>query len=348
MTIIRKSKIKKNDFENTTEGNRNYIQALYQEYLVNATVDNVHRSLVVGKRSKININDSMKNLANARTSNNTVLSRSETSFIIGTVLGDSSLQYSSPLNTNPRLSCVHSARQSEWVFWKSEILWQILSRQDNRPATTSYQSPENSYQNSAIPTYVGETFCRIRVQSPVSPCLKTIRNLMYVGSRKVISRDYLNYTDSMFLMVLWLDDGSLNSGYRGMFSLVIFSSYDLEIFCEWMLIAWGLNMKCSEAITNDRGITMYPRGVYFTDQDELKNFLRIVAPLIPVKTMIYKVCWSSQNNPEATQRWKTELKSLIRKEWHEVVDSYYNIVNTSLQDNLGDRTLVIESNYIQI
>lgn len=346
MTIIRKSLVKKEDYENTTIGNKRYVRALYQEYLANARADNVNSSLVVGMKSKISINDSMKNLANAKTRNNVILSRSEVSFIIATSMGDASIQYSNCFNVNPRLSFAHSARQADWVFWKSQIIWQIISRSNTRAATASYQSPENSFQQNARPAYDGETFCRIRIQSPASPCLKTIRNLMYKGSTKVISRDYLNYTDSIFLMTLWLDDGSLNSGYSGMFSLVRFSEQDLEIFRDWIKVAWDLNMRISKGEKNDNGEILYPRGIHFSDQDELRKFLRIVAPLIPVKTMIYKVCWLAQNNPKETKRWKTELKSLVRTEWHETIDSYYDVVARSLENNLRDRTLVIESNLV--
>lgn len=346
MIIIRKSRVNKGNYENTTDGNRKYVAELYKEYLANAAQENVWSYLVPGTPSQIDINDTMKELANLQ-ARNVTLSRSEVSFLIGTVLGDSSLQYSSASNTNPRLSCAHSARQSEWLFWKAQILWQILTQQTEprgRAATTSYQSPKNSHQEKAIPAYDGEVFCRIRLQTPVSPCLTTLHKLMYQGKDKVILRSYLNYTDSTFLMALWLDDGSLNSGYQGMFSLVMFSEKELDRFCKWMKVAWNLDMTRSALKQNEKKIDIYPRGVYFNNQDQLKNFLRIVAPLIPVKTMIYKVCWCAQNNTDATQRWKTELKGLIREEWHTTIESYYeNLVGES--NTLGRRTLIIESNY---
>lgn len=343
MTIIIKSRVNRAKYDKTTDGNKKYVAELYREYLVNANQDNVNLYLISGKPSNINVNDCMKNLANA-TARGITLSRSEVSFIIGTCLGDSSLQYSNPSNVNPRLSCAHSARQSEWLFWKAQILWQIINRTNDRPATTSYQSPVGSHQENARPAYDGEAFCRLRLQTPVSDCLRTIHNLMYEGRNKVILRTYLNYTDSNFLMALWLDDGSLNSGYQGMFSLVTFSLQELEIFCDWMEIAWDLSMTPGEIVENNTGSNI-PRGVVFSNQDELKNFLRIVAPLIPVKTMIYKVCWIAQNNTDATQRWKTELKGLIRKEWHSTIDLYYTLVDLSIEKSLGDRTLVIDSNY---
>lgn len=342
MTIIRKTSIEREKYANTTEGNKLYIEALYQEYLVNASKDSVTCFLPIGLPSKLEINDTMKELANIKTIDKVNLSRSEISFIIGTVLGDSSLQYSNNSNINPRLICAHSIRQSEWVFWKAQVLWQILMRNQDRAATISYQSSENSYQSKAKPAFTGEFLCRIRIQTPSSPSLKTIHNLMYRGNKKVILRKYLNYTDSLFLMALWLDDGSLNSGYSGMFSLVMFSESELDIFCSWMRVAWNLQMKRTTAVKIDTNESIYPRGVSFINQDELQAFLRIVAPLIPVKTMIYKVCWCSQNNPEATQRWKTELKTLVRKEWHTTIDSYYDIIDSSIKNNSKDRTLIID------
>lgn len=346
MTIIRKSAIKRSKYENTTDGNKRYVEALYQEYLINALKDDVKFTLTLGTQSRLKINDTMKELANAKTTSSTILSRSETSFIIGTVLGDSSLQYSNKLSLNPRLSCSHSSRQSEWGFWKAQILWQILMGTSDRAATISYQSPKNSYQEKAIPAYPDERLCRMKIQTPSSPCLKTIHNLMYKDNRKAILRRYLNYTDSIFLMSLWLDDGSLNGGNLGMFSLVMFSAQELDIFCEWIKIAWNLNMKRTPETKTNTGETIYPRGVLFTDQDESQNFLRLVAPLIPVKTMIYKVCWFSQNNPEATERWKTELKSLVRFKWHDVIDSYYKTIDISIKNHLRNRTLILESNFI--
>ena len=94
MTIIRKSAIKRSKYENTTDGNKRYVEALYQEYLINALKDDVKFTLTLGTQSRLKINDTMKELANAKTTSSTILSRSETSFIIGPVLGDSSLQYS--------------------------------------------------------------------------------------------------------------------------------------------------------------------------------------------------------------------------------------------------------------
>lgn len=70
--------------------------------------------------------------------------------------------------------------------------------------------------------------------------------------------------------------------------------------------------------------------LYISNQQSLLKFLRIIAPIIPVKDMMYKVMFVPKNNLDLLQRWASEICELVqpefqmylKKEYHKIMDSY--------------------------
>jgi len=63
--------------------------------------------------------------------------------------------------------------------------------------------------------------------------------------------------------------------------------------------------------------------IFIANQASLLNILRIVAPKVPVKEMIYKVLFVPRSNPELLQRWASEIKELVQPEFRSYVEDFY-------------------------
>ncbi len=60
------------------------------------------------------------------------------------------------------------------------------------------------------------------------------------------------------------------------------------------------------------------------NMESLLKLLRLIAPLIPVREMLYKIYFVPENNPSLLQRWKTEVLELVRPEFVDDVKEFYD------------------------
>jgi hypothetical protein len=239
------------------------------------------------------------------------------SIICGTVLGDAFLILDENY-ANARIGLKHSTRQYQWFMWKMFV---ILKDYCNTTGLI-YLKPDG-YQK-ASPLRPGEKYLgKLQINSKVDKKFTALHKIICEGKRtKVIKRSWLNHMNSYFLMTLWLDDGSLYNGRQGRLSLQSIPAEQQDTLRKYLHAVWGIRTKREEAGVMKNGKMGY--YIEIADQENLLKFLRLVAPIIPVHEMLYKVCFVPHNNEVLLQRWKSELISLVRPKFQNFVIQIYN------------------------
>lgn len=244
------------------------------------------------------------------------------SAICGTIFGDSSLAINKGYS-NARLQMRHSTRQTEWFMWKSLcILKEFIEDTQDKALGESicFQKPDG-YQRKAE-AFGGETLGKWKILTKVNPELTKLHSIIIQNNKKTLKRSWLNHMNNYFLMVLWLDDGSLNGARQGVISLNNTPLDQAQVLVQYISSVWGV--KCEAKIVKSKitSTNLEPVAITISDLQNLEKFLKIIAPIIPVKSMIYKVCIYYEDRSRL-QRWTSDLKSLIRDEWHPYLDKYY-------------------------
>lgn len=234
--------------------------------------------------------------------------------LCGTVFGDSSLDCSS---SSPRIQFNHTTRQKDWAFWKCFCGLQGLVND----TSVSFRLPDGKQVRSGhLP---GEVLGKLHVNTlRKESSTKLLNKLGAIKGKKEIQRSWLNHMNDYFLMTLWLDDGSLTSYSReGVFCVHSMKREEAQILADYLDVVWGI--KCSVRVVNSRitETNKEPVEIAIADLNNLEKLLRIIAPIIPVESMIYKVCLCPIDSSHQ-QRWASELKQLVREEWHNTIDTY--------------------------
>lgn len=238
------------------------------------------------------------------------------SVVCGTLFGDASLAIPKGYKT-ARMQFRHSTRQSDWFLWKSFcILGEMVT--ENSP---QFQNPDGKQKGAKL-LYPEERLGKLKLATKVDPRLSQL--LKIVGNPKKIQRKWLNHMNHYFLMTLWLDDGGLSGegGRQGVIATGKMPLDQAEILANYLVKVWEIDCYATEINQKmaDHGL---PTRICIRDQENLMKFLRIIAPIIPVKPMLYKVCFFPPNNVSLQQRWASELKQLVRPTWHYVLDEIY-------------------------
>jgi hypothetical protein len=240
------------------------------------------------------------------------------SIICGTTFGDSNLcipnQYKSA-----RLSYRHSTRQMEWFLWKTLFIFEeFFSNED----AIQFSIPDG-YQKEVQLTG-SEILGKFKASTRVNVKLTELQGIIAPNNKKTIKRSWLNHMDNYFLMTLWLDDGSLMGelGRQGCFSTGSMPIDQAKILSQYFHTVWGFECRVTELTTRPMQNGHYPTRIDLIDQDNLMKLLTIIAPIIPVKSMLYKVCFFP-HDVSLQQRWASDLKKLVRHEWHEELDKIY-------------------------
>lgn len=215
----------------------------------------------------------------------------------------------------------HSTRQTEWFLWKTlYIMNKMIKNQD------AIQFDLSSGYQEEVKTSGFEQLGKLQVTTQATEELTKLHSVIVSGGKKTIKRRWLNHMNNYFLMTMWLDDGSLMGELGGCISTGTMPKAEAEILVKYFKDVWGFECKVIELanLSKEGKAPLMKNGVYptridFVDQNQLMIFLRIVAPIIPVKSMIYKVCFFPIDVP-IQQRWATELKDMIRPEWHDEID----------------------------
>lgn len=241
------------------------------------------------------------------------------SVLCGTIFGDSSIQIPTKY-VNARFQFKHSSRQQMWFMWKALGPLSVFGVKGD---AMQFMNPDG-YQRKAEPL-PGETLGKLHVLSPATPVITEVYKIICDNGQKTIKRSWLNHMNAYFLVTLWLDDGCLVGKRQGYFCINSTPKQEQQILCDYIKTVWQIDCE-PQTFKSKPGYV-----VAIKDQQNLYNFLKIVAPLIPVKEMLYKVCYYPTNET-LLQRWTSEIKQLVRKEWHEEIDkqyAYYEIRKTA-------------------
>lgn len=238
----------------------------------------------------------------------------EKSVLCGTILGDTSFTIDKGY-ANARFQCRQSTRQFTWFCWK----FYVILKEFVNPSAINYSEPDG-YQKSK--RLLGETILgKLKIASKAHYKLTALHGVICNKNRKTIERSWLNHMNNYFLMTIWLDDGSITNGRQGVLSFNAAPKAEQDIFREYLLKVWGI-----ETSLQDTGEVMANGKpnyrITIDNQESLFKLLRYIAPVVPVREMLYKVCFVSENK-DLSQRWKTELKSLVRPEFIAEIDKIY-------------------------
>jgi len=216
--------------------------------------------------------------------------------ILGSLLGDGSLKINREY-ANARFAFRHSLIQKEYFFWKVNNLKSISSKK------CFWQQDDG----------------KIRYQSLATKDLTELYHLTHKNGRLDVARKWLDLLTPLSLSVWWCDDGSLGRNTRqGVICTDSFSKNNLIILLEYLQDKWGIKTRISKCMKK------YFR-LYIDSPEQLKNFLRIILPYVPVENMLPKVILLYRDL-NLQQRWISEVCSLskfpentIMKYWKEKV-----------------------------
>lgn len=242
------------------------------------------------------------------------------SVLCGTCLSDSSIQINAGYK-NARIQNRHSSRQSTWFYWK----WKVcLNQYVESDAAFQFQDPDG-YQEIS-PVKDGEYLGKLKIATKAHPDLTALHTVICTkkGGKmvKTISRSWLNHMTDYFLMTVWCDDGSLYNGRQGQICFDAIPKKEQEVFLDYLKNVWEIEAYLVEADELMRtGEKRY--RINIKDIDNLLRLLRIVAPLIPVKEMLYKVTFVPINNSGLLQRWASEIEGLVQPEFRDYISAEY-------------------------
>lgn len=201
--------------------------------------------------------------------------------ILGSLLGDGSLRIHKSYR-NARYSFRHSVKQKEYFFWKVNKLKEISSK------NCVWEQKDRKF----------------RYQSLTLESLTELYHLTRRRGKFFINQKWLKELTPLSLATWWLDDGSLVTNSRkGVFCTEGFSYRDSLILSQYLKDKWRVDSRVGR-----RG-KYYQLRIYSTE--ELKKFLRIILPYIPVASMLPKVIllYKDQN---LQQRWISEVCQLSK------------------------------------
>jgi len=214
--------------------------------------------------------------------------------ILGTLLGDGSLKKQKKY-ANVRIQFRHSEKDSDYFFWKAKQLQEVAGNK-----SVNLQKPDGYSKNN-----------KLRFLGRALPALTQLHELMYKKNTLRIRRMWLNNMTPLSLAVWWCDDGSLigEGGRKGVFCTDGFDEKSVRILSKYMDKVWGIKTTVT-SVSRRRDSTqeVYWR-LWIPSTEELKKFLRIIIPYIPVEGMLRKVLLLYKDS-QFQQRWISEVASL--------------------------------------
>ena len=224
----------------------------------------------------------------------TSLSYQSREIILGSLLGDGSLKISKDYK-QARFSFRHSANQEKYFWWKVKNLKEISSEH----CVWKQEGENNGW---------GKT--KFRYQSLTLPSLTELFKLTSKNNQLRVRRKWLNILSPLSLAVWWCDDGSIiGNGRRGVLCTDGFDEKSQKILAKYLLNKWRVKVHPAPIKRTGAGYTKeeYWR-LWFRSAEELKKFLRIILPFIPVESMLPKVIILYKDS-ELQQRWISEIAS---------------------------------------
>lgn len=205
--------------------------------------------------------------------------------ILGSLLGDGSLKIHASYK-NARFSFRHSINQKDYFWWKVKQLETISSNH-----CVWAQKPSGFGGN------------KLRYQSRVLEYLTKLYRLTHENDVLQMNQTWLQLLSPLSLAVWWLDDGSLIVNTRkGVFCTDGFTKQNVAALARHLNKTWNIQTHVVENRPKQ-----YRLRIYSTF--ELKKFLRIILPYIPIAAMLSKVLLLYKD-PLPQQRWISEICSL--------------------------------------
>ena len=226
------------------------------------------------------------------------------SIIYGTLLGDGCLQKTKGYK-KARLSIRHSFAQVDYFDWKVDRLREISS-----PKSVQKQAP------------TGLIF-----QSKACSELTEIQSITHLNNRLRIQRRWCNHLTPLSLAIWWCDDGSIiSNGRKGVLCTDGFDETSVRLLANYLQTVWGIYVHVG-AIKRDRKNVQYSKNHYYRlwfGTEELKKWLRIIMPHLPVASMLYKVIIVYKDSL-FQQRWISELKLALPQFDNQIDEFMYNL-----------------------
>jgi hypothetical protein len=214
--------------------------------------------------------------------------------ILGTLLGDGSLKQQKNYK-NVRLQFRHSEKDKDYFYWKVKQLQEIAGQN-----SVNVQKPDGYSKNK-----------KLRFLGSALPALTKLHELTYKKNTLNIQRKWLNNMTSLSLAVWWCDDGSLigEGGRKGVFCTDGFDRESVKILAQYLDKVWHIRTKVAP-VNHLRGgkYEQYWR-LWIRSPEELKKFLRIIIPHIPVEGMLRKILLLYKDS-QMQQRWISEVVQL--------------------------------------
>lgn len=213
------------------------------------------------------------------------------SVILGSILGDGSLKIQNKYS-NASLQIRHSEIQKEYLLWKAKELKEI-----GGDSSIGVQKADGYSKNR-----------KWRFVSKRLPSLTELHHLTYKNNKLRIRRTWLNQMTALSLAVWWCDDGSLISygGRKGVFCTDGFDKPSVEILARYLKVVWGIHSIVAPVGRKRDGKQEEYWRIWIRSCDELKKFLRIILPHIPVPSMLSKTIILYKDF-QFQQRWISEV-----------------------------------------
>ena len=234
------------------------------------------------------------------------LSDQARSIILGVILGDGSLKIGKKY-ANANLQIRHSEKQKDYLLWKAEALKEIA-----REKSVSVQKADGYSANR-----------KWRFVSKHTPALTELHHLTHKHNKLLIKRTWLNKMTPLSLAVWWCDDGSLISygGRKGVFCTDGFDKPSVEILARYLGVVWNIRTVVAPVGRKRDGKQEQYWRIWIRSQEELKKFLRIILPCIPVASMLRKTILLYKDS-QLQQRWISEVVQLGKFSRSDVISEY--------------------------
>ncbi|MCA2818360.1 MAG: hypothetical protein IM459_17035 [Microcystis sp. M085S1] len=239
------------------------------------------------------------------------------SILCGTVSGDTSLVIQQNY-ANARMQNRHSTRQSDWFFWKWTVALKQYVKSDN---SFQFSYPDGFQANTPVKT--NEVLGKLKVASKADKTLTAIWKKLIAENKKTFDRSWLNHQNNYFLMTLWLDDGSLVHQRQGEICVDWHEEEEKQKLVDYLKVVWGIETVIKSKQIMYKGELKTYRHLYVVNQTELLKLLRLIAPIVPVKSMLYKILFVPANNIDLLQRWASECESLVLPQFKPCVNYFY-------------------------
>ncbi len=238
------------------------------------------------------------------------------SVLSGTCLTDSSLRIQQKYK-NARIQNRHSSRQASWFFWKWTVCLKDFITDEN---AIQFQDSDGYQLKSERKE--GEIVGKLKIATKANSDLTALHSIICKNNREIVSRSWLNHMNDYFLMTVWLDDGSLYNKRQGVICLDSTPEDQQKVFIDYLKSVWEIEAYLQDTKTKmSNGLPRY--RICIKDQESLLRLLRIIAPIIPVEEMLYKIMFVPFNNSGLLQRWASEVTELVMPEFRSYISEEY-------------------------